>query len=504
MFNKKLLKAVLAIQSKSNGNGDELMLNYLASELSKINKLSPITSQVDEYGNIYVTKGDAEIYPCCVAHTDTVHNIRKGFVVVEVDDAFFAWDNVKREQAGVGGDDKVGIYICLQALRDMENLKVVFFRNEEVGCLGSKAVHMDFFDDVSFILQADRKGSSDFIDYSNGVDLFDDEFKSGTKAILDMYGYKCEHGIATDVGQLKNNKLNVAAANVSCGYYNAHSDREYVVIGEVENCYNLFLELFNQLGDRKWVHEHVEKPVTTYGSYNGYRGGGSYGGGGFQSNRQPGHAWDPIKYQYAPPATPAPLKSDKGNWGYTGSYDYAANGHDYDYAGQKWVYNKEKAEQIRKDRIARANEPDASSKKKEQTQQVEVVGQIATPKSQTSLILSPGDESSLIDLVTEAAYRIAQAKIGMGIAVFATCPNCDARADMYTDGWNSLICSSCVQFTSDSEITPLIDYGRDIEMFELQESTIYEHNKFNHFCSCTMECVSGEFWSEECQSCLRH
>ncbi len=62
--------------------------------------------------------------------------------------------------SGIGGDDKVGVYTCLNALfqEGIESVKVSFFRNEEIGCIGSKAADMKWFEDVNWVCQLDRRG----------------------------------------------------------------------------------------------------------------------------------------------------------------------------------------------------------------------------------------------------------------------------------------------------------------------------------------------------------
>ena len=452
MFDKNKLKATLSVQSKSHK--DEEMIAFISGELSKIKGL--VCAQ-DDYGNIYVKKGEADIYPCVVAHTDTVHDIKQGFMVIEVDGAMFAWDNFKHEQTGVGGDDKVGIYICLQALRDMEVLKVAFFRNEEVGCIGSGKAYMPFFDDVSLVLQADRKGSSDFIDYSNGVDLFDDGFKSGVQGILDEFGYKFCRGIATDVGQLKKNKIEVAVANVSCGYYNAHRDEEYVILKEVENCYNLFISIFNQLGSIKWEHKHVEKVYTS----NYHNAGPVYSG---QSN---------FVNRYS--------TADRGNWG--GGYDYAANGYEYDEDRRCWIWVGKKALE------------EKASKKKGQT---EVVVAPEAPE-----LILPGVDAGE-KAITEVDYYLAKAKHDQGLILLGFCPECKEYSDFKDDWSHTIMCTSCHESVSVSEVLVGFNYTKTVMDYERQNSIIAKCNPLNHYCHCSMTAVSKQAYDNCCSECMKY
>ena len=96
MFNKKLLIEVLSIQSKSNI--DKLMMDYLKDKTKKYKQ------EEDTYGNLYITKGNSKLYPCIVAHTDTVHKIHDDFKVFEHNDFLFAFSSSAQGQVGVGGD----------------------------------------------------------------------------------------------------------------------------------------------------------------------------------------------------------------------------------------------------------------------------------------------------------------------------------------------------------------------------------------------------------------
>jgi len=191
-------------------------------------------------------------------HTDTVHSIKKTFAVYEMDRCLFAMtmdDGNVPSQTGIGGDDRCGIYMCIKALEEKENVKAVFFRFEETGCKGSKEANMDFFSDCSFVLQCDRRGNSDFITNASGIQLASKKFEEDAKEIYEKYGYKSERGLSTDVAQLKINRLNVSAANISCGYWNPHTKYEIISIDDLIACEDLVMELIDKLGGTKYEHE---------------------------------------------------------------------------------------------------------------------------------------------------------------------------------------------------------------------------------------------------------
>ena len=251
------LKEVLSIQSYSRESG--AMEQYIIAQLEKIDN---IKYWQDEYDNIFVIKGnDKKIVPCFVSHTDTVHEIIPYYKVIEDDGVLFSINPKTYERVGVGGDDKVGIYICLNALQTFNHFRCVFFANEEIGCIGSNNCDMSFFDNCTVVLQADRKGNSDFIDFTNGLEIFGDDFFDTIQTLLTKYNYKVKEGIYTDVGTLKQRGLEVAAANISCGYYDAHSDNEYVVIEDVEKCKDLMFDIAS-ICTEKQVHLPVIETYT--------------------------------------------------------------------------------------------------------------------------------------------------------------------------------------------------------------------------------------------------
>jgi putative aminopeptidase FrvX len=238
---------VLTIQSESFNQWR--MFAYLIRTLKSLD--------VDYYvleGNIYATKGKAKVYPCLVAHMDTVHDIVDDLTLLEVGDNLTGFNTVTMTQTGIGGDDKVGIYLALEVLRKYDNVKVAFFRDEEVGCHGSYEAYLDFFKDCSFVLQGDRRGNSDFVTIASGTKLSSKAFTKAMSKIWPKYGYKQANGMMTDVMALKEIGLNVSCANMSCGYYNPHMRNEYVNIPDVMNCFAMICEMIDTYGTTPFPH----------------------------------------------------------------------------------------------------------------------------------------------------------------------------------------------------------------------------------------------------------
>jgi hypothetical protein len=150
-------------------------------------------------------------------------------------DILFGYSKTFKSYQGLGADDKNGLWVCLKCLEKYDAIKVVFFVDEERGCVGSQKAVMSFFDDCRFVLQIDRKNGGDFISNIGGwTPLCSKEFIEAVQP--EKFGYKEESGLMTDVECLKENGLKVSAANISCGYYNPHTDTEFTLWSELQNC----------------------------------------------------------------------------------------------------------------------------------------------------------------------------------------------------------------------------------------------------------------------------
>lgn len=253
------LNKILSIQTYSGR--EWRMFAFIVRECKRLG----VDVRQDKQGNLYITKGVSDTYPCIVAHMDSVHKIGADLSIIEHRGVLTGFNYVTMQQSGIGGDDKVGIYIALQCLQRYDAIKLAFFVDEERGCIGSGGADMTFFDDCRFVLQADRRGKSDFVVNASGTKLSSKKFKKAVTPLLREHGYAFSDGMMTDVMQLKQNGLKVSCANVSCGYYRPHSADEYVVVSDVENCLSLFQAIIdNMLG----VYEHTYTEPVYNSGYN--------------------------------------------------------------------------------------------------------------------------------------------------------------------------------------------------------------------------------------------
>ena len=142
----ELLKRCLSLQAESGKEKDQINpdLHQILEEIqAHLGCKFEIVEQ--ENGNIYVTKGTAEFYPCIITHTDQVAKLNADKVVMECGDLMFAVDSTDGSRVDTGGDDLCSVWACFQGLLDLPEIKVVFLVSEENGCYGSKAANMEFF-----------------------------------------------------------------------------------------------------------------------------------------------------------------------------------------------------------------------------------------------------------------------------------------------------------------------------------------------------------------------
>ena len=228
----ELLKTLYSIYSPSGG--EKKMRRFIKRWI--MNNIPEAEVKTDAKGNIYVTKGKAESYPCIVAHIDQVQkNHSRDFICIESKEVIFGYSPKNHRQEGLGADDKNGIWIALKCLEKYDHMKAAFFVEEEIGCRGSSQAEIAFFEDCKYIIQCDRRGSSDLITSISFTELCSDEFIKATDC--ELFGYKPNDGMMTDVLELKERGVEVSCINMSCGYYRPHTDEEFTDKNDLLNCF---------------------------------------------------------------------------------------------------------------------------------------------------------------------------------------------------------------------------------------------------------------------------
>lgn len=247
----RTLIAVLRVQSHSGQT--KRMRKFATKQLTALG-----CTVTTDNGNVYATKGNAAHYPTFVAHTDTVHAlVADGQYEVFRDrdtGELFAADPVSNTPRGIGGDDKVGIFIALEMARELPAVKVALFRDEEIGCHGADRARMDFFENAAFVIECDRRGIGEFVIEAGGTDLCAGDWLDAIRGDLDAHATTTVYGMMTDVMTLKDNGLAVSCCNLACGYYQPHSPHEYIVPADVAKVLSLVRAITATSTGRQWPH----------------------------------------------------------------------------------------------------------------------------------------------------------------------------------------------------------------------------------------------------------
>lgn len=273
-------------------------LKKYAFEYLKKMKYEPVSKD----GFVYA-KGTVPVL--LVAHLDTVHKALPKNIKVVAGKA--------SDVNGIGGDDRCGVYMIMKIIKDMK-CSVLFTEDEEIGCVGAyKFCASDYISnlDVNYIIELDRKGSRDAVFY----DCDNPEFTEfcTDKAI----GFKEDSGTYTDISEICE-ASGIAGVNFSCGYYNAHTTKEYVDIPTMEL----------NIGRVKAI---IQKPVTapfkfikkkfSYSYWYGRRGSYSWYDEGYYSYADNHYSGN---YDNSKPNSRTRVDSKKDNT-YVMSFDYIDN-----------------------------------------------------------------------------------------------------------------------------------------------------------------------------------
>lgn len=218
-MDKELL--IRLFQTPAISSNEKDMVDVVCDELDRIN----IEYSVDKMGNIYnLSKPNR---PLLSAHLDTVQgdNDAKMAAFVRIKEGYIKGNGV------IGGDDKCGVYAILQTLNNGDEVNFVFSVQEEIGGYGaSYFTLMNDLSDIPYGLILDRRGSSDVICTQNeyGVKEFED-------ALLEVgkeFGFEKAMGTWSDADVYSEY---MSCANISVGYYNAHTKDEFVILEELQN-----------------------------------------------------------------------------------------------------------------------------------------------------------------------------------------------------------------------------------------------------------------------------
>lgn len=220
----------------------------------------PLELMANGYTDIVV--GDGYIYArgtipvLLTAHMDTVH----ASAVHQFYEMVIKGKHVISSPQGIGGDDRCGIYMILEIIKEYK-CSVLFCEDEEGGGIGSsKFCKTSFIAELmsmNYLIELDRANSNDAVFYSCDNPEF-------TEFIIKGTGYREAYGSFSDISIIAP-ACGVAAVNLSCGYYHAHTPKEEVVVEEMLNTIKVVKQLL--LIESK-QYEYIEQVYEDWWSYN--------------------------------------------------------------------------------------------------------------------------------------------------------------------------------------------------------------------------------------------
>lgn len=216
------------------------MLNKIIrkTELQLFNRLTRrYENAIHEAIKYILVPGEAPVL--LVAHLDTVHK--------EKVETICRSSKIWMSPQGIGGDDRCGVY-ALVSIHEKAKKKpwLLFTCGEEIGGVGANRFIEALYKDnelmermrsMKLIIELDRKGKDEAVYYN----CYCPELEN----YITSKGFHTDYGSYSDIVDIAP-VLKVAAVNLSCGYYNAHTQHEYIVIPELENTIKVVTEIVNE------------------------------------------------------------------------------------------------------------------------------------------------------------------------------------------------------------------------------------------------------------------
>ena len=189
-------------------------------------------------GNFILVHRQASVM--LVAHMDTVLDKPVRDICLSAD------RNILMSPQGIGGDDRCGVF-ALVKIYQLSKIKpwLLFCCDEEVGglvaknfCLAHQQLQLpNDLDALKFIIELDRKGKNDAIFYRCANPDFE--------AYIIGKGFKTSKGSFSDISLIAP-ELGIAAVNLSCGYYYAHTRHEYINRSHLNNTIQKVIDIISE------------------------------------------------------------------------------------------------------------------------------------------------------------------------------------------------------------------------------------------------------------------
>lgn len=182
----------------------------------------------NRYDNVISTSdyiiAEGDIPVALVAHLDTVFNLKP----IE-----FFYDAAKRVMwcpSGAGFDDRAGVAIILQILRDGYRPHIIFTAEEEIGGIGASKLADNYkncpFKKCNMLIELDRQGHNEAVYYKCDNERFE--------KYITNFGFDTDIGSFSDISVIAP-QWGIAAVNLSVGYVDEHSPVERLYLNWLEN-----------------------------------------------------------------------------------------------------------------------------------------------------------------------------------------------------------------------------------------------------------------------------
>ena len=194
--------------------------------INRFIKSLPVKISTDGYGNLFAVVGDNPDVMWC-AHTDTVHTTPgKQRVELSADGTHIYLPAGERSNC-LGADNAAGVWMLRELILANVPGLYCFFRNEELGGLGSQyfaSTHGDLLTGIKYAIAFDRRGTESIITWQVCGRSCSDAFAVALAKQLGMGHSPDDGGTFTDTASFVD--IIPECTNVSVGFKNEHNAAE--------------------------------------------------------------------------------------------------------------------------------------------------------------------------------------------------------------------------------------------------------------------------------------
>ena len=195
------------------------------------------------------------------AHLDTVYELEPNRTIMK-DGAI--WSS---SEGILGADDRAGVAVLLHIAEHLFNssfsgkVKFIFTVEEECGLVGARQIDEYFLWGTDAAIVVDRRGKGDIVVSCGGYIPFCDEaygkfFEDVAKA-EDLSGWASTNGGSSDTRIWAEH--GIQSVNLSAGYGNEHTEREFVDVSATYGTAKLIKGVFEKTRELREVLRGIER-----------------------------------------------------------------------------------------------------------------------------------------------------------------------------------------------------------------------------------------------------